>query len=64
MKRISEIGAFIFLFVIIASAITTIIISGSRASHTHYVCLEINPRVEFLTDEKHNVKSLKPLNTC
>lgn len=63
MKKLSEIGAFIFIFVIIISAILTIIISGNRASHTHYVCLELNPRVEFLTDSQHNVKSLKPLNT-
>lgn len=62
MKKFSEIGAFIFIFVIIASAIITIIASGSRASHTHYVCLELNPRVEFLTDSQHKVKSLKPLN--
>lgn len=63
MKKFPQIGAFIFLFTIIASAIATIIVSGSRASHTHYVCLEINPRIEFLTGSDHKVKSLKPLNT-
>lgn len=63
MKKFSEIGAFIFIFTIIASAVIVIIISGNRATHTHYVCLEINPRIEFLTDSEHKVKSFKPLNT-
>jgi antitoxin component of RelBE/YafQ-DinJ toxin-antitoxin module len=63
MKKFSEIGAFIFIFTIIASAIIAIIISGNRATHTHYVCLELNPRIEFLTDSDHKVKSIKPLNT-
>ena len=62
MKKFSEVGAFIFIFTIIASAIITIIISGNRATHTHYVCIELNPRIEFLTDSDHKVKSLKPLN--
>lgn len=62
MKKLSEIGAFIFIGVIIISAVVAIILSGSRASHVHYVCLELNPRVEFLADSHHKVKSIKPLN--
>lgn len=62
MKKFSEIGAIIFVLSIILSAVIVIIFSGTRASHVHYVCLEINPRVEFLTNSKHEVKSVKPLN--
>lgn len=62
MKKLSEVGALVFVFVVVISAVIVVIMSGSRASHTHYVCLEVNPRVEFLTDSKHKVKSLKPLN--
>lgn len=62
MKKLGEVFAMVFVLTIIVSAVIVIIITGSRAAHTHYVCLEVNPRVEFLTDSKHNVKSLKPLN--
>ena len=62
MKKMGEAFAIVFVLTIILSAVIVIIITGNRASHTHYVCLEINPRVEFLTDSKHKVKSLKPLN--
>ncbi len=62
MKKLSEVGALVFVFVVVISTVVVVIMSGSRAGHTHYVCLEINPRIEFLTDSKHKVKSLKPLN--
>lgn len=62
MKRFSEIGAFILVLVVIVSAIVTIIISGNRTTDTHYVCIELNPRIEFLADKEQNVKSYKPLN--
>ncbi len=35
---------------------------GARADDTYYVCLEVNPRVEFLTNSKGKVKSVKPIN--
>ena len=62
MKKFSEIGAIILVLSIVVSAVLVIIISGTRASHVHYVCLEVNPRVEFLTNSKHKVESIKPLN--
>ena len=62
MKKFSEIGAFILVFVVIISAIVIIIVSGNRTTDAHYVCIELNPRIEFLTDEGQNVKSYKPLN--
>lgn len=62
MKKFSEMGAFIFVFVVIICTIVTIIVSGSRADNTHYVCIEVNPRIEFLTDKEYVVKSVKPLN--
>ena len=62
MKKLSEIGIIIFVLTIFVSAGLVVIISGIRANHTHYVCIEVNPRIEFLTNSKHEVKSFKPLN--
>lgn len=62
MKKLNEAFAIVFVLSIIVSAVIVIIVTGNRADHTHYVCIEVNPRIEFLTDSKHNVKSLKPLN--
>lgn len=62
MKKFEEIGLIILVIVVFFSAGIVAIVTGSRAGHTHYVCLELNPRIEFLLDHNHNVKSLKPLN--
>lgn len=62
MKKFSEIGIIILVLTVFICTGIVVIMSGTRASHTHYVCLELNPRVEFLADSDHKVKSFKPLN--
>lgn len=62
MGKIKQFGVIFFVIVIFLSAGIMAIMLGSRSLHTHYVCLEINPRIEFLTDSKHNIISFKPLN--
>lgn len=62
MKKFGEYFAIIFVLLIVISAVIVILISGDRSAHIHYVCIECNPRIEFLTDDNHKVKSFKPLN--
>jgi len=62
MKKFGEYFAIIFVLTIVVAAVLVVIISGDRSTHMHYVCIECNPRVEFLTDDDHKVKSYKPLN--
>lgn len=62
MKNIKQIGIIILVLVVFLSAGVSAIILGVRSTHIHYVCVEVNPRVEFLTDKKHKVTSLMPLN--
>lgn len=62
MKKIKQFGIIVMVVVVFVSAGIVAIVLGSRGSHMHYVCLEVNPRVEFITDKSHKVTSLKPLN--
>lgn len=62
MKKFGEWFSIIFVLTIVVAAVLAVIISGDRSTHMHYVCIECNPRVEFITDDNHNVKSFKPLN--
>lgn len=62
MKKFGEYFAIAFVLTIVVASVLVVIISGDRSSHMHYVCLECNPRVEFITDDDHRVKSFKPLN--
>ena len=47
---------------IIASAGVIIALKGVKSSDTHYVQLEVNPRIEILTNKKNIVTSVLPLN--
>ena len=62
MKKLGEVFIIILIVTAMASGAIVFVMLGSRSTHTHYVCLEVNPRVEFLTDAKHKVKSIKPIN--
>ena len=62
MKKLSEVFIIILVITVMLSGAIAFVVMGSRSTHTHYVCLEVNPRVEFLTDAKHKVKSLRPIN--
>ncbi|MBQ7351388.1 MAG: hypothetical protein IJW59_00765 [Clostridia bacterium] len=62
MEKRNTIICLIFLGIILASAVATIIFSGITAQDYNYVQLEVNPRVEFLLDKKFKVVSVAPLN--
>ncbi len=62
MKKIGEIAIVVLIIVIMISGGLTFVFLGTRADNTHYVCIEVNPRVEFLTNSKKKVESVKPLN--
>lgn len=62
MRKVKQMGIIVFVVIIFLSAGVASILLGSRSMHTHYVCIEVNPRIEFLTDAKNNVSSFKPLN--
>jgi len=62
MKKLGESFIIILVITVFISGAIVFVLMGSRSTHTHYVCLEVNPRVEFLTDSKHTVKSIKPIN--
>lgn len=47
---------------IIASAGVIIELKGIKSNNTHYVQLEVNPRIEILTNRKNKVTSVLPLN--
>lgn len=47
---------------IIASAGIIIELKGIKSNDTHYVQLEVNPRIEILTNKKNKVTSVLPLN--
>lgn len=62
MAKLKQIGVVILVLVVFVSAGVVAIVLGTKSSHTHYVCLEVNPRIEFITDSKHLVTSFVPLN--
>ena len=53
---------YLFVVLFVVGAIVLIVVGGVRSSNLKYVCLEVNPRIEFLTDRKDRVQSVKPLN--
>lgn len=62
MKNIKQMGVIILVIVVFLGAGISAILLGTRSTHVHYVCVEVNPKVEFLTDKKHKVTSFMPLN--
>lgn len=62
MEKKATIISLIFIGVIIAGAVSYIILSGNIAHDYNYVQIEVNPRVEFLCDKKYKVVSVSPLN--
>ena len=62
MKKLGEIFIILLIVTVMASGAIVFVVLGSRSAHIHYVCLEVNPRVEFLADAKHRVKSIRPIN--
>lgn len=62
MGKLKQAGVILMVVIVFVSAGVVAIVLGTRSLHVHYVCLEVNPRIEFLTDSKHNVSSFIPLN--
>ena len=62
MEKRATIISLVFIFAVILSAITFIIFSGITANDFNYVQIEVNPRVEFITDKYFNVVSARPIN--
>ena len=62
MEKRATIISLIFVFAVILSAIAFIIFSGITANDFNYVQIEVNPRVEFITDKYFRVVSVRPLN--
>lgn len=62
MKKGGQIAVIVMVVFIMLSGAITFLLMGVRAGDKHYVCIEINPRVEFLTNRDKEVTSFKPLN--
>ena len=58
-KQILVIGLVLGVFLIAALVVVFV---GTRGGKIHYVCLEVNPKIEMILDNKNIVKSIKPLN--
>ncbi len=62
MKKGMQVLVIVLVLVIFAGAALTVALIGTRAGKTHYVCIEVNPKVEILVGGKNKVKSIRPLN--
>lgn len=62
MEKKGTIISLILVTIIVGASISTIIISGITASKYNYVQIEVNPRAEFICDNKFDVVSVAPLN--
>ena len=62
MKKSVQITIIIIAITIVIAGAVSFVLMGARAGGTRYVCVEVNPRVEFLTDKNREVKSVKPIN--
>ena len=62
MKKGMQIVVIVLVLLVFAGAALTVALIGTRAGDTHYVCIEVNPKVEILVGRKNKVKSVKPLN--
>ena len=62
MEKKATIISLIAVTIIVSCTAAYIIFSGMIARDYNYVQIEVNPRVEFLCDEKFNVVSAYPLN--
>ena len=62
MEKKGTIISLILIAIIITCAVTFIIVSGITMQDYNYVQIEVNPRAEFICDNKYNVISVAPLN--
>lgn len=62
MEKKANIISLIIVTILVASIAIYIILTGMVAKDYNYVQIEVNPRAEFLCDNKFNVVSVYPLN--
>lgn len=62
MSKGGQIAIIVLVVVVFLGGGLMAILLGTRAGKTHYICIEINPRIEMLVDGKEKVKYIKPLN--
>lgn len=62
MKKGKQILVIVLVLMVFAGAALTVALIGTRAGKTHYVCIEVNPKVEMLVGRKNKVESIRPLN--
>jgi len=62
MEKKGTIVSIIFVITIVICISALIIFSGITANEYNYVQLEVNPKVEFLCDNRFKVVSYRPLN--
>lgn len=62
MKKLSQAITIGVVLALVAVVAIIVVLIDNKHDHTHYVCIEVNPRVEFLTDGNHKVRTIKPIN--
>lgn len=62
MKKFGEVSLIIGVILIMILGASTFVFMGVKSHVTHYVSIEVNPKVEFLTNSKNLVTSFKPIN--
>ncbi len=62
MSKGGQIAIIVLVVVVFLSGGLMAILFGTRAGKTHYICIEINPKIEMLVDGKEKVKYIRPLN--
>lgn len=62
MSKGGQIAVIVLVVVIFLGGGVMAILLGTRAGKTHYICIEINPKIEMLVDGKERVKYIRPLN--
>ena len=62
MKKGKEILTIVSILVFVAIVGVLVAFNGIKAHNNHYVRIEVNPKVEFITDANNNVISLMPIN--
>ncbi len=62
MKKGKEILTIVSILIFVAIVGVLVTFNGVKAHNNHYVRVEVNPKVEFITDANNNVISLMPIN--
>lgn len=61
-RKLTQIAIIGCVVAIVVIAGITILLRGIKSHDTHYVLLEVNPKVEILTDHRNTITSILPMN--